>query len=267
MVFVRIVVLLLIAMFHTNTWAQEGVGSLISPGDLSTAHKKYDGITNCTKCHEMGKGVPDSKCLDCHDKLAERIKNKQGLHAKYTDPCISCHDDHKGRSFKMISFGKDKFKHDDTGYPLKAKHGDVKCIKCHKKEGVYTGLLDQPAAAAVAAGGEDGLTRGDAGGDIGDAVGRMVPAPAELEEAWQSHHGKVPSGSVSFLIPKDAVRGTRPLAFGNDLVHRQGACDAIVVGPSRTSSWLASQIQHQQDSHEQHHASYRHSKVERSRLG
>jgi len=137
----KLLVLILFVLIYTTTvWAQEDVGSLISPGPLSKAHEKYEGITNCTKCHALGGGIPDSKCLDCHDKLAEKIKNKQGLHATFSQACIKCHSDHKGKAFKIITIDKGKFNHDDTGYLLKDKHLKVDCSKCHKKEGVYTGL-------------------------------------------------------------------------------------------------------------------------------
>ncbi|MBI3815874.1 MAG: cytochrome C, partial [Nitrospinae bacterium] len=136
----KIFIFITFALFAANAWAQDDIGSLISPGALSEPHAKYEGIGNCTKCHSLGKGVPDSKCLECHDKLAERIKNKEGLHAAYSEACIKCHTDHKGKSFKIISLDKEKFNHDSTGYPLKDKHSGVNCNKCHKKEGVYAGL-------------------------------------------------------------------------------------------------------------------------------
>jgi len=137
-----LVALFLLFNVYANGWAQD-IGSLISPGELSSPHAKYDGIKNCTKCHELGEGITDSKCLECHDKLAARISNKQGYHANIKDPCIKCHSDHKGRGYKMVSLDKDKFDHEPTGYSLKDKHADVKCIKCHKKEGVYTGLAKE----------------------------------------------------------------------------------------------------------------------------
>ncbi|MBI5561087.1 MAG: hypothetical protein HY883_07430, partial [Deltaproteobacteria bacterium] len=131
--------IILAGVLHSNAWAKEGIGTLISPGELAKAHSKYEGITNCTKCHKLGGGIPDSNCLDCHDKLAARIKNKEGLHAKFTGECISCHGDHKGRNYKMITIEKERFDHDRTDYRLVDKHAGVKCEKCHKKEGVYTG--------------------------------------------------------------------------------------------------------------------------------
>ncbi|MCR4287108.1 MAG: hypothetical protein NUW09_03740, partial [Deltaproteobacteria bacterium] len=122
----------------TAAFAEEGAGSLISPGALAGPHAKYEGIGNCTKCHKLRGGVPDANCLGCHDKLAAKIKDKKGLHSKYTEQCISCHSDHKGRKFKMVSLEEGKFSHNRTEYPLEGKHSGVACRKCHKKEGVYT---------------------------------------------------------------------------------------------------------------------------------
>ena len=137
----KLLFLLFILLLCSEALAQEGgVGSLISPGALTSPHAKYEGISNCTQCHSLGGGIPDSKCLDCHDKLAERIKNKQGVHATYTDACIKCHTDHKGKGFKIISLEKDKFDHAKTDYPLVDKHLKVDCNKCHKKGDPYTGI-------------------------------------------------------------------------------------------------------------------------------
>src|SRR5574340_195322 len=132
--------ILIMLLLSSNAWAKDGFDSLISPGELASSHAKWEGITNCTKCHRLGGGLPDGNCLACHEKLAKQIKSNLGLHAKYTDPCVKCHSDHKGRSYKMISVEKDKFNHDRTDYPLKDSHAKVVCDKCHKKEGVYTGL-------------------------------------------------------------------------------------------------------------------------------
>ncbi|MBI5343805.1 MAG: hypothetical protein HZB83_00440 [Deltaproteobacteria bacterium] len=136
----KVFVFILVFFLSSSAWAKDGIDTLISPGGLAGAHAKYEGIRNCTKCHKLGGGIPDSTCLDCHDKLAAKINKKQGIHAKFTETCIKCHSDHKGRNYKMASVDKDKFNHDRTEYPLKDKHAQVKCDKCHKKEGVYTGL-------------------------------------------------------------------------------------------------------------------------------
>ena len=137
---IRIFFILILLIPYSNAHAQEGIGSLISPGKLTSPHADYEGLRNCTQCHALGGGIPDSKCLDCHDKLAARIVKKEGVHAKFSDPCIKCHTDHKGRGFKITELDEKEFDHDDSGYPLEDKHSVVDCNKCHKKSGIYTGL-------------------------------------------------------------------------------------------------------------------------------
>ncbi len=140
----RLLFILLALLLCTEALAQEGgVGSLISPGELTSPHAKYEGISNCTQCHSLGGGIPDSKCLDCHDKLAERIKAKKGVHANYIDACIKCHTDHKGKGFRIISLEKEKFDHGKTDYPLADKHAKVDCNKCHKKGDPYAGISQE----------------------------------------------------------------------------------------------------------------------------
>ena len=75
----------------------------LSPGDLSQAHSHLEGLSNCTKCHEIGKKVVATKCLSCHSILKERIDNKKGLHANvgYED-CFDCHSEHHGRKYQLI---------------------------------------------------------------------------------------------------------------------------------------------------------------------
>ena len=36
---------------------QQQIGALVSPGPLSKAHAKLEGLDNCQKCHEPGKKV------------------------------------------------------------------------------------------------------------------------------------------------------------------------------------------------------------------
>ena len=117
--------------------------SLLSPGKLSKAHAKYEGIKKCTLCHKLGGGVLDSKCLDCHKKLDKRIKKKEGVHSRFTDKCIVCHSDHLGRDHPLISLDEKEFDHDLTDYPLKGSHTDLLCSKCHKRQAVYTGLVQE----------------------------------------------------------------------------------------------------------------------------
>ncbi len=109
----------------------------ISPGDLSQAHAKLEGMSNCTQCHEIGEKVLDSKCLSCHKEIQTLINNKKGLHANpevIRKDCFECHSDHNGRNFDMVRFDQDNFKHVQTGYKLEGKHETIDCNKCHKSE-------------------------------------------------------------------------------------------------------------------------------------
>ena len=139
----------LLILAPVPTFGAKGIGALISPGKLTESHAKYDKIKSCTECHVLTGGVQDKKCLDCHDKLDKRIKEKKSPHAKYTDKCIVCHREHKGRNYQMIRLDEEEFDHDDTGYELKFEHKQVECAKCHKKsknkKNKYNGLKQECA--------------------------------------------------------------------------------------------------------------------------
>ena len=111
----------------------------ISPGKLTKSHAKIEGLTNCIKCHQLGKGVLDSACLSCHEKLAERLKNNKGFHVTAKGKCIECHTEHKGEDYDITQLNTESFEHKKTGYELRDKH-KLSCNKCHKKEKTYLGL-------------------------------------------------------------------------------------------------------------------------------
>jgi len=109
----------------------------ISPGELIRAHEKLEGIHHCLDCHSTGDKVPNSKCLDCHKEINQRITDKHGYHASVEvkgKQCIECHSDHHGKNFQVIKFDKDIFDHKLTGYELKGEHSKIDCEECHKKE-------------------------------------------------------------------------------------------------------------------------------------
>lgn len=111
----------------------------ISPGELSEAHKELEGISNCTKCHELGNKVLNSKCLECHDEIQDLIDNKHGFHASPSvvkQDCFTCHSEHHGRKFDEIHFDEDNFNHDETGYKLEGKHETTDCRKCHMPDNI-----------------------------------------------------------------------------------------------------------------------------------
>jgi nitrate/TMAO reductase-like tetraheme cytochrome c subunit len=109
----------------------------ISPGPLATVHSKYEGMSNCTKCHTLGAKVANEKCLSCHTELKVRIDQKKGYHSSKEisgKECITCHSDHHGEKFEIIRFNKDKFDHNLTGYTLAGAHLKQECAKCHNPE-------------------------------------------------------------------------------------------------------------------------------------
>jgi nitrate/TMAO reductase-like tetraheme cytochrome c subunit len=130
------------------------VPAQISPGDLTNAHAKLEGISNCTKCHVLGEQVNSSKCLDCHKEIKSTISLNKGYHSSSEvkgKECWSCHSEHNGRNFRIINFNPDKFDHDKTSFKLTGAHSKSNCSDCHqskfitsselkKRTGTYLGL-------------------------------------------------------------------------------------------------------------------------------
>lgn len=126
----------------------------ISPGDLSRAHQSLEGISNCTKCHELGKQLQSSKCLDCHTEIRGLINSGRGYHSSdlvKSKNCWNCHSDHHGRDYKVIRFDSKAFSHSSAKFDLVGKHAKLECEKCHnnslikqklskKSSGTYLGL-------------------------------------------------------------------------------------------------------------------------------
>lgn len=121
-----------------------------SPGPMSAGHADMNGALDCNKCHDAGFGVPDAKCLGCHEhqQLRDRIKANKGFHADKEvkeKTCSKCHAEHvqeppgsgKGRktTIDWRPFGgKKNFEHQRTGWPLQGAHRFEDCEACHKKK-------------------------------------------------------------------------------------------------------------------------------------
>src|SRR5665647_3163033 len=72
------------------------VSAQISPGDLSKAHAGLEGISNCTKCHDVGNKVTREKCLACHKEIKANIAAHKGFHASAevgNKDCFVCHNE------------------------------------------------------------------------------------------------------------------------------------------------------------------------------
>lgn len=116
------------------------VSAQISPGELSNFHAKYEGISNCTKCHELGKHVNSSKCLDCHQEIKISFSEGRGFHSSSNvkaKECFACHSEHHGRNFKIIRFDKSNFDHNITGFRLTGKHAAIDCKECHQEKFIF----------------------------------------------------------------------------------------------------------------------------------
>ena len=106
----------------------------ISPGNLAAPHAHLEGISNCTKCHDIGRKVTEEKCLACHLEIKDRLTKNKGYHSSSevkNKNCISCHSDHHGVKFEIVHFDRNKFDHKLAGYPLTGKHGEAECAACH----------------------------------------------------------------------------------------------------------------------------------------
>jgi len=112
--------------------------SQISPGPLSTAHEELEGVTNCLKCHSVGKKKVEAKCLECHREVEFLRRHRSGLHARTgSGACGECHPEHGGRDFAIVEWGgggEEAFDHTKAGWRLDGKHAETDCRKCHKTE-------------------------------------------------------------------------------------------------------------------------------------
>jgi len=111
----------------------------ISPGELSMAHSKYEGMHHCTDCHNLGgtRGAANEKCLACHVEIDQLRKSGLGYHASSEvkgKQCATCHSEHHGRSFDIVRFEKEKFNHKMTSFDLVGKHETLDCEECHTEE-------------------------------------------------------------------------------------------------------------------------------------
>ncbi len=138
----------LLLLLSWNAFAQ------FSPGDLTNAHASLEGMNQCTQCHDLGKKINKTKCLECHALLRSRIDQNKGFHGSASvrnKECIQCHTEHRGRQFDMIRWegGKTGFSHDQTGYVLEGKHKTARCESCHKPEFIKDNAVRNRAAEGL----------------------------------------------------------------------------------------------------------------------
>jgi hypothetical protein len=110
-----------------------------SPGPLARPHASLEGLEKCKQCHQEQKGLSAKLCLDCHGEINARVAKGAGFHGHMQpakrEACQSCHPDHRGVDFSMVEWegGKNKFQHQQTGWPLKGQHAKTKCDDCHQR--------------------------------------------------------------------------------------------------------------------------------------
>jgi hypothetical protein len=185
---------------------------LVSPGELSRAHEKLDGLQNCTKCHAAGQQLSPERCLECHKELRASISAGKGFHGRLREKaCAACHHEHQGRGYALLDWGdggQKSFDHQQTGYALTGKHAKVKCADCHDprritdaavKEVVGKGRKSMLGAPVACAGCHFDEHRGQLGNDCArchDAAA-WKPATKGFDHARTQYpltglHAKVP---------------------------------------------------------------------------
>ena len=129
-----------ILLFLSAAFPGQPTYAQISPGPLAKAHQSLSGPMNCTKCHDLGRGTAEFKCLDCHTEIRERLAQKRGMHAVWVKAggtgkeCAACHSDHNGVDFQLIRWepNREALDHSKTGFALTGKHAGIACQSCHK---------------------------------------------------------------------------------------------------------------------------------------
>ena len=136
----------LLLTFFVCIFFTGSITAQISPGDLTKAHANLEGMSNCTKCHELGEKVYNSKCLDCHTEIKSLMNSGRGYHAGSEvkgKECYSCHSEHHGRNFRIINFDSKKFDHAKAGFELKGAHKKKDCKDCHQSKFINDAKLNK----------------------------------------------------------------------------------------------------------------------------
>jgi hypothetical protein len=135
-------------------------GLAFSPGALSAqsdvqkgtggyqSHAEFE--KECRLCHRPFETTQDPLCLECHQDIALQIQTSSGLHGQLTavHPCQSCHSEHRGREYNLLSEALTKFDHESAGFSLIWHQLDyagmpLDCGDCHNLAGDFTLQLEK----------------------------------------------------------------------------------------------------------------------------
>lgn len=108
----------------------------VSPGPLAHPHASLEGVANCGRCHESARRPAGSRCLVCHQPIAQRMAQKRGVHRNVTGDCGACHAEHGGEDVDLRRIDRQTFNHElETGFGLDGQHARIAstCTDCHKK--------------------------------------------------------------------------------------------------------------------------------------
>lgn len=103
--------------------------SVAMPAPLTRAHARVEELDDCQQCHSWLHGVPDSRCLRCHEVVGERSATRTGFHGRLTGACVTCHADHEPQ---IVELDREAFNHALARYALEGEHLRVTCEGCHE---------------------------------------------------------------------------------------------------------------------------------------
>ncbi len=143
---IRIFIIVLLSL----SAAASAAAQIASPGKLSKAHAKLEGVNNCARCHNFGEKSFRENCLACHSEIRTRIEAKQGYHY-FTRKleCSKCHKEHHGRNFELVRWDPSSFDHKQTGFLLEGKHGALTCRGCHVASNIKAADIRRKGASVL----------------------------------------------------------------------------------------------------------------------
>jgi hypothetical protein len=111
------------------------VGDVVSPRSLARAHAEFEGISHCSDCHDGLRATPEALCLDCHEPVATRMRDRIGWHGQLEGRCADCHAEHRGRDADLLRLDREGFNHELARFALRGAHVEVACDDCHQRAG------------------------------------------------------------------------------------------------------------------------------------